>query len=195
VRTMSLVYGYLFPVIWLGWAAFWWLASRHVSAAARREPRWSRLLHVLPLSLVVVLLAVPAMRIPVLDERFLALAAWPFWTGVTLTAAGLLFAVWARLHIGMNWSGIVTIKQDHELITSGPYALVRHPIYTGILLALAGSALANGQWRGIVALVIAFWALWRKLRLEERWMQEQFGEAYLAYSRRTPALIPFLLSA
>ena len=192
---MRLVYGYFFAVIWLGWAAFWWLASRRVSATARREPRWSRLLHVLPLSLVIVLLGVPALRIPVLDERYLAVAAWPFWTGVALTAAGLLFTVWARLHIGMNWSGIVTIKEGHELITSGPYAFVRHPIYAGVLLALAGSALANGQWRGILALVIAFGALWRKLRLEERWMQEQFGEAYRAYSRRTPALIPFLFSA
>lgn len=187
------MYRYLFPVIWLAWATYWWLASRHVKAAARLETRSSRLLHVLPLALVVVLLGVPRIHVPVLDQRLIAPAAGPFWIGAALTLGGLLFTVWARLHIGVNWSGIVTIKQDHELITSGPYALLRHPIYTGVLLALAGSAMANGKWRGILAVVIAFLTLWRKLRLEERWMQEQFGEAYRAYSRRTAALIPFLL--
>ena len=78
-------------------------------------------------------------------------------------------------------------------MNSGPYAIVRHPIYTGLLLALVGSALARGEWRGVLAVVIAFLALWRKLRLEERWMQEQFGPAYEAYRKRVAALIPFLL--
>lgn len=73
--------------------------------------------------------------------RFLPPATRAFWSGAVLTAAGLLFTVWARQHIGRNWSAIVTIKQEHELPTTGPYALVRHPIYTGLLLALAGSAL------------------------------------------------------
>ena len=108
------------------------------------------------------------------------------------TAAGLLFTVWARIHIGRNWSGTVTIKEGHELITSGPYAIVRHPIYAGLLLAFVGSGLARGEWRGVLAVVIAFLALWRKLRLEERWMREQFGPAYQAYSQRVAALIPFL---
>jgi protein-S-isoprenylcysteine O-methyltransferase Ste14 len=97
------------------------------------------------------------------------------------------------VHIGTNWSGTVTIKQGHELVTTGPYALVRHPIYTGLLLALAGSALARGEWRGALAVLIALLALWRKLRLEEHWMREQFGEAYRAYSRRVAALVPFIL--
>jgi protein-S-isoprenylcysteine O-methyltransferase Ste14 len=70
------------------------------------------------------------------------------------------------MHIGTNWSGIVTIKQGHELVTTGPYALVRHPIYSGLLLAFIGSAMARGEWRGVLAVLIAFLALWRKLRLE-----------------------------
>jgi protein-S-isoprenylcysteine O-methyltransferase Ste14 len=133
------------------------------------------------------------MPIPVLGERFLPMAAWPFWVGAAVTAAGLLFAVWARRHIGRNWSGIVTLKKDHELVTSGPYALVRHPIYTGLVLAFAGSAVARAEWRGVLAVVIVLWALWRKLRVEERWMREQFGDAYEAYRRRVSALIPFVL--
>ena len=73
---------------------------------------------------------------------------------------------------------------------TGPYALVRHPIYTGLLLAFIGTAFARGEWRGVLAVVIAWAALWRKLRLEERWMREQFGERYIEYSRRVPALVP-----
>ena len=76
---------------------------------------------------------------------------------------------------------------------SGPYALVRHPIYTGLLLALLGSTLALGDWRAILALALAAGALWRKLRVEERWMRRQFGDAYRVYSQRVAGLIPFIL--
>jgi len=87
----------------------------------------------------------------------------------------------------------VTIKEGHELVTSGPYALVRHPIYTGLLLALLGSTLALGDLRAVLAFALAAGALWHKLRIEERWMRQQFGDAYQAYSRRVAALIPFVL--
>src|ERR1700693_724924 len=190
---MTLLYRYLFPVMWLSWAVYWWVLSRNVKVTARHEPLWSRLLHVIPLALAVLLLWFPRIPLPVLGDRFLPLIAWPFWAGVALTAGGLLFTVWARIKIGRNWSGIVTIKEGHELIPSGPYAIVRHPIYTGLLLAFVGSALARAEWRGILAVVIAWWALWRKLRFEERWLREQFGESYQAYSQRVAALVPFLL--
>jgi protein-S-isoprenylcysteine O-methyltransferase Ste14 len=179
--------------MWVSWAAYWWVLSRNVKATTRRETLGSLLAHGVPLALAAVLLGVPRIALPVLGDRFLPMTPWPFWAGAALTAGGLLFAVWARRHIGMNWSGIVTVKEGHELVTSGPYAIVRHPIYTGLLLALVGSALARTEWRGIVAVVIASWALWRKLRIEERWMREQFGEAYEAYRSRVAALIPFLL--
>lgn len=190
---MTLLYRYLFPAMWLSWAVYWWALSRNVKSTARHEPVTSRLLHVIPLTLAVLLLWVPRVPLPVLGERFLPLTTWPFWVGAALTAGGLLFAVWARAHIGTNWSAIVTIKEDHELITTGPYAMVRHPIYTGLLLAFVGSAMARGEWRGVLAVLIAVWALWRKLRFEEHWMREQFGEAYQTYSRRVAALIPFIL--
>ena len=190
---MALVYSYLFPVMWLSWGAYWWALSRNVKVAARRESLPSRLLHIGPLLLALLLLWVPSVPLPFLGARFLPLATWPFWAGAVLAAGGLLLTVWARHHIGGNWSGIVTIKEGHELITSGPYAIVRHPIYTGLLLAFVGSAMARGEWRGILAVAIALWALWRKLRLEECWMREQFGEAYQAYCRRVSALLPFIL--
>ncbi len=128
---------------------------------------------------------------PVLNERLFPWAPWEFWTAALVTAAGLGFAVWARLHLGRNWSGTVTLKQSHELITTSPYSLVRHPIYTGLLIAFLGSAMARGEWRGVLAVAIAWVALWRKLRLEERWMRDLFGEQYAAYQQRVPALIPF----
>ena len=103
---------------------------------------------------------------------------------------GLGFTVWARLYLGSNWSRSVTIKQGHELITGGPYGLVRHPIYTGLLTGFLGTAIAIAQVRGLVAFALIFSVLWLKLRLEERWMRLQFGSAYEQYARRVRALVP-----
>jgi protein-S-isoprenylcysteine O-methyltransferase Ste14 len=188
----GLLHRALLPALWVGWAGYWWLGSRDVKATARREPVLSRWLHLGPLALAMVLLGTRHLPPSWLSGRFVPRNDWAFGAGALLTAAGLLFAVWARRHIGRNWSAIVTLKQDHELITSGPYALVRHPIYTGLLFAFAGSALAVGEWRGLVAVAIVLASLWRKLRLEERWMRERFGAAYDDYARRVKALVPFL---
>ena len=188
---MTLAYRFLFPGMWLSWVLYWFWASRQAKPNERHEPIGSRLLHILPLLVAVWLLLGGRVPVPFLYERPFPWAPWEFWIGALITAAGLLFTVWARIHLGRNWSGTVTIKQGHELIDTGPYALVRHPIYTGLLLAFIGSAAALGQWRGVLAVLIVWAAFWRKLRLEERWMTEQFGERYLAYCQRTPALVPF----
>lgn len=189
---MPLVYRYAFPAMWLSWMVYWWAASRDVKSDVRRESLSSRLVYIVPLVLAVLLYSVQNVRFAFLGQRILPLAAWTFWLGSLLTAGGLLFTVWARLHLGKNWSGTVTIKQGHELVTSGPYALVRHPIYTGLLLALLGSAIALGDWRAVLAFMLAAGALLRKLVVEERWMRQQFGDEYQAYSRRVAALIPFV---
>lgn len=180
-------------VLWLSWGAYWWAQSRHVKATVRHESWASRGLHVVPLLLAAWLLWLPRLPLPVLGDRWLPAVPWTWLVGWVLTLAGLGFTVWARRHLGRNWSVVVTLKQDHELVTSGPYAWVRHPIYTGLLLAFAGSALAQGEWRGVLALGLAGAALWRKLRLEEHWLRERFGAAYLAYCRRVAALLPFVL--
>ena len=190
---MLLAYRHLFPAMWLIWAAYWWAMSRNVKATVRHESVRSRLLHIVPLALAVGLLWLPNAPIPLLEARILPRVAWTFWTGAAVTLAGLLFSVSARAYLGRNWSGTVTLKQDHELVTSGPYSIVRHPIYTGLLLAFMGSAFARGDLAGVAAVVLVLWALLRKLRMEERWMREQFGEAYAAYSLRVAALVPFLL--
>jgi protein-S-isoprenylcysteine O-methyltransferase Ste14 len=98
----------------------------------------------------------------------------------------------ARQLLGRNWSGTVQVKQDHQLIRDGPYRFVRHPIYTGVLMAILGTAVAVGHWCGLFAVLIAFGSFWRKLTLEERFMWETFGSVYEEYRARTAALIPFL---
>jgi len=189
---MSYAYLYLFSVMWLLWIGYWLLAARDVKTASRRESVQSRLSHMVPLSLALLLLWMKRSPIPALAERFVPRSTGIFWFGALLTLAGLLLTVWARVHLGRNWSGTITVKHDHELITSGPYRFVRHPIYSGLLFAFVGFALARGEWRGVVAVVVAFWALWRKLRIEERWMRERFGSAYEEYAKRIPALVPFV---
>ncbi|HEY9023043.1 MAG TPA: isoprenylcysteine carboxylmethyltransferase family protein [Burkholderiaceae bacterium] len=183
----------LFPAMWFGWAGYWWLSSHDVKATARRESVLSRWLHFGPLMIAMLLLWQQHLPTSWLTRRFLPPGELAFRAGAAVTAASLLFTVWARRHLGRNWSAAVTLKQGHELVTTGPYAFVRHPIYTGLLFAFAGSALAVGEWRGVLALAIALASLWRKLRLEERWMRERFGPAYDDYARRVKALIPFIL--
>ena len=182
----------LVPALWLAWAIYWWIAARAVKPVARRESVASRLGHILPLAVAALLLMLPSMPgWP--GERFLAPGTAGCLGGVLLLLAGLLLCIWARRVLGGNWSGTVTLKHDHEIVRHGPYRLVRHPIYTGLLLMFLGSALARGEWRGLVAVVIAFAALWRKLRLEERWLGESFGPAYAEYRESTWALIPYVL--
>ena len=115
------------------------------------------------------------------------------WTGAALCIGGLLFCIWARFTLGRNWSGIVTFKGGHELVTRGPYAIVRHPIYTGLLAMIIGTVIVYGHIAGVVALPFVFWGLWIKLRYEEKLMLEKFPAEYAAYSQRVKRLIPFIL--
>jgi protein-S-isoprenylcysteine O-methyltransferase Ste14 len=188
-----MVYRWLFPFLWLVFIAVWIAMARGGKAVAERESVYSRLSHYLPLAIAIYLIAAPRVPIAVLDDRFVPLILWPVRFGAALTFAGIAFAIWARVWIAGNWSSDVTLKREHELIVDGPYRWVRHPIYTGLLVALAGTALALGEWRGLLALAIAAAALWRKLGLEEALMRGQFGDAYVRYAERVPALIPFVL--
>ena len=186
-------YRLAFPFLYSVFIAVWMVMARRVKAVAERESAFSKLSHYLPLAIAIYLLAAPHVPIPPLNGRFLPLALWPVQLGLALTFAGLAFAIWARMLLGGNWSLDVTLKRDHELIVAGPYAFVRHPIYTGVLLALTGTALAVGEWRGVLAVVLAGAAYWRKLTIEEAVMRRQFGETYARYAERVPALVPFVI--
>jgi protein-S-isoprenylcysteine O-methyltransferase Ste14 len=190
---MLWLYESFFPVVWILFLLYWQIKAAKTKATQRLEPAASRILRVFIFLIAIILLSTT--RIPL---RWLYLQLWPagvlpFWSGAAVTIAGLLFAVWAREHLGSNWSRSVTIKQGHELITSGPYAVVRHPIYTGILTGFLGMAIAISQVRGLIVFVLIFLALWIKLRMEEQWMRSEFGETYATYARATAALVPYVL--
>ncbi len=190
-RRVGVSARWLIPSIWLCWALYWWYASRAVHPDQWRESRRSRLLHSLPLMLAFVLLSTSRGpgegAVPGVEFASHSLAV-----GAALTAVGLGFAVWARRHLGHNWSGTVTIKVNHELVTSGPYRIARHPIYTGMLLAFVGSAIAVDAPRGWLAVLLAGVAIRRKVTLEEREMRERFGAAYERYAQRVAAVLPLL---
>jgi len=110
--------------------------------------------------------------------------------GALATAAGVAFAIWARRHIGRNWSGQITIRQEHELIRTGPYARIRHPSYTGLLLALAGTAIAIGEYRAIVAFAVIAIGFVVKAKREESLLTKEFGQAFDEHRQQTGFFLP-----
>jgi protein-S-isoprenylcysteine O-methyltransferase Ste14 len=187
---MSLLHEYLFQAVWLGWAAYWFISSFSASAPKRVQDRSSRRLHRLELLLAYALLTFPELGVGWLGLRIMPRTEALYWSGAAMLVLGMGFAVWARVHLGEYWSGHVTLKPGHRLIRTGPYALARHPIYTGLLLALIGSAVAVDEYRGVLAVIIAAQAFVRKLRLEERWLTEEFGAEYDKYRMEVKALVP-----
>ena len=185
-------YESFFPVVWIVFILYWQIKAVNTKTTQRLEPAASRVLRVFAFLIVIVLLSTTRIPLAWLYLQLWPAGLWPFWIGAAITVAGLLFAVWAREHLGRNWSRSVTIKQDHELITTGPYALVRHPIYTGSLLGFLGMAIAIAQVRGVIVLVLIFLVFWAKFRMEEQWMRSQFGETYATYADQTAALVPYL---
>ena len=182
----------LIPLLWLVWLLYWWLGAGRLKAVERRESRLQRASHGVPLALAVLLFVLPGHALGALATPFIARSWAGYGIGVALVALGLGYAARARRHLGANWSGTVTLKQGHSLIRSGPYRHVRHPIYTGILLAFVGSALALAEWRGVLAVLLAAVALIFKLRREERWMLERFCNDYAEYRKASWALLPGL---
>jgi protein-S-isoprenylcysteine O-methyltransferase Ste14 len=180
---------------WIAFLGFWLVTASATKDLAERESASSRLGYTLPMMAGAVLLfrgygdrgypwgagrhVLPALT---------ALA----WTGVALTLLGLMLALWARVTLGRNWSAAVVVRKDHELIMRGPYALMRHPIYTAILAMFVGTALAVGTIEAFAGLLLIAASLWIKLRQEEQLMMRQFPDEYPAYRRRVKRLIPYI---
>ena len=191
---MKIYYYSLLLLLWVAYQVYWWIKAKDAKQTEQvHESIQSRVIRLIAMISAIVLLIFQNIPLGILDECFVPPGYTSFWIGVVLTASGLLFSIWARHHLGANWSQAVTIKEDHQLVTSGPYAFARHPIYTGLLLALFGTAVALGKWRGLVAVLLIFVVLLYKLKLEEKWMRAQFGESYETYSRHVSALIPFII--
>ena len=181
MRAVELV----FAVVW---AAFWlyWLVAAF-SMKRGRVP-WSRELGI---RAVIVVLVILLFRFGAFQHHVsntdLRLAG----VGLVLFAAGLGFAIWARLHIGRNWGTPMTQKDEPELVTGGPYRLVRHPIYSGILVAGIGTAVAL-SWRSLTLVVLVGVYFVYSATVEERYLTERFPDAYPAYRRSTKMLVPFI---
>lgn len=190
---MTGIDGTIIPGLWVAWLLYWIVAAASAKATQRDEPWGERMSHVLPLMIGGFLIGKPSLLGAAMAQRIMpATPAWQ-WIAIILVACGLGFAALARVWLGRNWSAMVTLKENHELIRSGPYALARHPIYTGILLALLGTALAIGAGSAIAGFALMIVAFVLKLRIEERFMAAQFGDAYARYRNDVAALVPFIL--
>lgn len=176
----------LFAVIWLV-AAFWTKRSVY------RESGWRRLGYVIPILVGGYLVFKGDRLSDPLDLQAIPHVDALAWTGVVLCIAGLAFCIWARFTLGRNWSGVVTLKGGHELIMRGPYAVVRHPIYTGLLTMFVATVIVLGHVAGIIAMPLVFVSVWIKLRHEEKLMLQKFPDQYAAYQQRVKCLIPFIL--
>ena len=178
--------------LWGAWALSWLIAALWSSRAQARPQMNAEILY-----RVVTVVGVAAL----FDSAHRARLGWELWHTpdavgwglVGVTALGFLFCWWARIHLGTLWSSSVTRKTDHRIIDTGPYARVRHPIYTGIITASTAVALEEATPRALLGVVLVVLGFWLKARLEERFLRAELGpEAYDAYSRRTAMLFPGL---
>jgi protein-S-isoprenylcysteine O-methyltransferase Ste14 len=178
---------------WLLFAVFWLIAAFRSKTALRREGGGQRLVHIIIMVIGFVFLydSAPA-YLNWLNRRFLPDERWIVWFGAWLTLAGVLFAIWARTTIRKECSAEIQIKEGHKLVRSGAYAHFRHPIYTCLLIAIAGTALAIGACRALLALAIVCVGFARKAKKEESFLAAQFGPAFEEYRRRTGFFLPRL---
>jgi protein-S-isoprenylcysteine O-methyltransferase Ste14 len=176
-------------VIFLGWAAFWiyWLAmSTRVKTGSTN---WGRFAGI---RVAVILLVLLLLRIKAFKEHSVTDNPWLQGIGLAIWVLGLALAVWARVYLGRNWGMPMTKKADPELVTSGPYHKVRHPIYTGIILAMVGTTIAVSLYWLVAVFVIGAYFIYSAV-VEERSMTQLFPDTYPAYQRSTKMLIPFIL--
>ena len=180
----------LIGILWVAWAAYWIVAARQTASNRRAESVLIGASYRIPLLVGIILMVFSSVSPP-----GVGFALWPhnpFILGIVdlLTIAGLGLAVWARLHLGKYWSGRITLKVDHRVIQTGPYAWVRHPIYSGLILALLGTAISIGTVQAVFGFAFILVSFLRKLTLEENWLRSHFGAEYELYQKRVSALIP-----
>src|SRR5437588_12979492 len=176
--------------LWFLFGAYWLVSAFKRKKTKQRESMLQRFGYTLLLAAGFYLLYQSQPLYGWLRDRFLPAGPASEWFGVLLTAAGVAVAFWARWHLGANWSGVVTLKEGHELIRTGPYRNIRHPIYTGILLALLGTVLATGEVRGLLGVAIACLSFYWKARREESFLSQEFGEKFAAHAKQTGMFLP-----
>ncbi|MGH9743390.1 MAG: methyltransferase family protein [Candidatus Acidiferrum sp.] len=172
---------------------YWLISAFHRKTTKKHEGYIDRLGYMLVMIVSFWFLFRPETgRYPILGFHFIPPElAWR-WAAVAITAAGVALAIWARWCLGSNWSGVVTLKEGHELIRSGPYRSIRHPIYTGILIALLGTAVMIGEVRGLVAVAAGWLSFYIKARREESFLSQEFGPALDEHRQHTGMFLPKL---
>ena len=175
--------------VWLIFSVYWSIASRDRAPTRSGESIFSRQAHVIAVNVALLLLILP---VPGLTQRLLPENALFPAVGLAIQAASVVLAIWARRHLGSNWSGEVRIANGHELVRSGPYRFVRHPIYTALVGMYIGTGLISGQMHALVALALVLLAYWRKIQLEERALADAFPSDHARYRGETWAWIPGL---
>jgi protein-S-isoprenylcysteine O-methyltransferase Ste14 len=175
---------------WYALAIYWAFSALRLKRIKVSEDPGGRLWHIGIMVLVFMLLSSDRLGFGPLGWRFVPESGVVWAPGIFLTFLGAGLAIWARYSLGQYWSGRVTLKEDHQLIRFGPYAYIRHPIYSGLILAMAGTALVIGEWRAVVAVLLALVELSRKASKEEALLATEFGEQYREYRRQAGFLTP-----
>ncbi len=178
--------------LWIGFFVIWVIWGLRTKPVQQREKISSRLSYAIITFAAYYLMFAGEVPREYLRASLFTPSLWSDALGVVITIAGIAFAMWARIYLGGNWSSAVTVKVGHQLVRSGPYRFVRHPIYTGLISSLVGTAIVRHQARGVIAVVLAYIGFKIKSKIEERTMTATFGAQYDEYSRTTGAIVPRL---
>ncbi len=178
--------------IWIALVIVWVVSALRTKRSVKNQSSGWQILYTVILVVGVCLIFAKQIGVPWLDRQLFSVTVAIALAGLLVVLMGVVFSIWARLMLGDNWSNRVTVKEDHTLVLSGPYRIVRHPIYSGILLGMLGSALQRGEVRSFVGVAICGFSFWLKSRAEEQFMVQTFGEEYLQYRRKVKALAPFI---
>jgi protein-S-isoprenylcysteine O-methyltransferase Ste14 len=175
---------------WIVFLIYWILGAIRTRATRQKESFTSRYIVVLIETVGYVLVFNRSAGIGFLGDRFIPRTLASVGVGVALTWLGIGLAIWARYHLAEYWSARVTIKEDHQLIRTGPYTRLRHPIYTGLILATIGSAVVIGKWRCVFGACLVLAGYCVKARKEEVMLSRQFGDAFRTHQKHAGFLLP-----
>jgi protein-S-isoprenylcysteine O-methyltransferase Ste14 len=182
----------LLALIWLAWVVSWVVASFWSGRTKSHVRTWDSWVYRLPILIGAILLS-PWTAGALGASRLYD----PGNIGTYLLAIVVLFGIsftwWARIHLGRFWSNAITHKEDHRVVDTGPYGVVRHPIYTGLIIAILATGVAVATWTSLLGALLISFGEWQKARMEEGFLTAELGaEAYGPYCKRVPMIVPFL---
>ena len=187
------IFGLIITGIWIAFWAYWAISALRTRSTFKRRQRCGPMLLVLLAAVLAWAILASWLPASLLQQQGIPDGVGAGLAGISVTILGLGLAVWARVHLGKNWSARPAIQVDHKLIRTGPYRFVRNPIYTGLLVGYAGTAIVIGALWAFILILFVLVAFLGKIWAEEKFLLEEFGEAYKEYRRKVKALIPFLV--